>query len=96
MMKLSFLFKKKILAKLKEKPIFALMCLVMKMGWFFQFTFQIKNLKTQWICCFQSMMINHIMCTLKTLTDLCFTKQKIKTKNTFAEAVCNALVVKMC
>ena len=40
------------------------------------------------------MMINHIMCTLKTLTNLCFTKQKIKTKNTFAGAICNALVVK--
>ena len=33
------------------------------------------------------------MCTLKSLTDLCFTKQKTKTKNTFAEAVYNALVV---
>ena len=42
------------------------------------------------------MMINHIMCTSKILTDLCYTKQKIKTKNTFAEAVCYALVVKMC
>ena len=27
------------------------------------------------------MMINHIMCTSKILTDLCFTKQKIKTKS---------------
>ena len=33
---------------------------------------------------------------IKVLTDLCYTKQKIKTKKTFAEAVCNALVVKMC
>ena len=31
------------------------------------------------------MMINHIMCTLKILTDLCFTKQKIKAKNGFVE-----------
>ena len=23
-----------------------------KMGWFFQFLFQTKNLKTRWICCF--------------------------------------------
>ena len=30
----------------------ALTCLVMKMSWVFQFTFQIKNLKTRWICCF--------------------------------------------
>ena len=36
------------------------------------------------------------MCTSKILTDLCYTKQKIKTKNTFAEAVCYALVIKMC
>ena len=52
MMELSFLFKKKILARLKKRTIFASMCLVMKMSWFFQFMFQIKNLKTQWICCF--------------------------------------------
>ena len=51
MMELSFLFKKKILAILKKRT-FVLMCLVMKMSWFFQFTFQIKNLKTQRISCF--------------------------------------------
>ena len=33
---------------------------------------------------------------IKDLTDLCFTKQKIKTQNTFPRVVCNALVVKMC
>ena len=33
---------------------------------------------------------------LKFLTDLCFTKQRIKTKNTFARVVYSALVVKMC
>ena len=70
--------------------------MVMKMSWFFQFMFHIKNLKTQWICCFELMMINHIMCTLKILTDLYFTKQKIKTKNGFVEVVYNVLVVKMC
>ena len=36
------------------------------------------------------------MCTSKILTDLCFTKQRIKTKNTFAKVVCNVLVVKIC
>ena len=36
------------------------------------------------------------MCTSKILTDLCFTKQKIKTKNTFAKVVYSVLVVKMC
>ena len=52
MMELSFLGKKKILARLRWKTIYALTCLVMKMSWFFQFMFQIKNLKTQWICYF--------------------------------------------
>ena len=42
------------------------------------------------------MIINHIMCTSKILTDLCFTKQKIKTKNGFARVVYSVLVVKMC
>ena len=36
------------------------------------------------------------MSTSKTLTDLCFTKQRIKTKNTFVRVVYSALVVKMC
>ena len=35
-----------------------------------------------------------IMCTLKTLTDLCLMKQNIKAKNTFVEIVYNVLVVK--
>ena len=34
--------------------------------------------------------------TSKTLTDLCFTKQKIKTINGFVEAVYSVFVVKMC
>ena len=41
------------------------------------------------------MKTNHVMCTFKILTDLCFTKQKIKTKNGFVEVVCSVLVVKM-
>ena len=41
------------------------------------------------------MMINHIMCTLKILTDVFFAKQKIKTKNIFVRVAYNALVVKM-
>ena len=36
------------------------------------------------------------MCTLKILTDLCFTKHKIKTKNGFVEVVYSVLVAKMC
>ena len=39
------------------------------------------------------MVINRIMCTSMTLTDLCFTKQRI---NTFVRVVYSALVVKMC
>ena len=41
------------------------------------------------------MVINHIMYTSKILTDLCFTKQRIKTKNNFAKVVYSVLVVKM-
>ena len=36
------------------------------------------------------------MCTSKILTDLCFAKQRIKTKNTFAKVAYSVLVVKMC
>ena len=49
-MGLSFLYKKKILTKLKLKIIYALMCLVIKIDWFFQFILQIKKLKIQWSC----------------------------------------------
>ena len=42
------------------------------------------------------MVMNRIMCTSKILTDLCLTKQKIKTKNTFAKVVSSVLAVKMC
>ena len=33
---------------------------------------------------------------IRILTDLYFTKQRIKTKNTFSRVVCSVLVVKMC
>ena len=42
------------------------------------------------------MVINHITCTSKILTDLCFKKQKIKIKNTFARVIYSVLVIKMC
>ena len=42
------------------------------------------------------MMINHIMCTSKISTDLYFTKQKIKTKNSFVKVVYSVLVANMC
>ena len=43
---LNFLSLKKILARLKRKIIFALMCFVMKIIWFILFVYQIKKLKT--------------------------------------------------
>ena len=48
---IEFPVQEKDFSKTEKRSIFVLMCLVMKMSWFFQFTFQIKNLKTQWICC---------------------------------------------
>ena len=53
------------------------------------------QIKTRWICCLYLMVINRIM-YIKILTDLCFTKQKIKTKNGFVEVVYSVLVAKMC
>ena len=41
-------------------------------------------------------MISHIVCTSKILTDLCFTKQKIKTKTGFVGVVYSVLVVREC
>ena len=35
---------------MKQKTTFTSMCFVTKTSWFFQFTFQIANLKTRWIC----------------------------------------------
>ena len=67
----------------------------MKINWFFQFTFQIKNLKIRWICCLILRKTSHIMSISKILTDLCFTKQRIKTKNTFAKDFYSVLVVKI-
>ena len=89
MKELSFLCKKKILARSKHKIIFALTCLVIRMSWFIRFLFLRKNLKIPWIYYFYSKTINHIMCTSKILTHLCFIKRKIKIKNGFAKVVYN-------
>ena len=62
MMGLGFLVEKKILARLKWKTKFALTCIVMKTSWFFQSTFQIKNLKARWNCCSPLMKTSHITC----------------------------------
>ena len=42
------------------------------------------------------MIISHIMCIFKILTDLCFTKQKIKSKNGFVEVAYSVLIGKVC
>ena len=46
---LSFLCKKKILARSRYRIIFVLTCLVMSMSWSFRFLFLSKNLKILWI-----------------------------------------------
>ena len=95
-MTLGFLCEKKILERFRQKMAFALLCFVMKISCFFRSTFEIKKLKARWICCLQLMKISHIMCISKILTDEnTFTKQRIKTKNTFVSVVYSALVVKM-
>ena len=43
MIELNFLCKKKILASLKKRTIFALTCFVLKTSWLFQSTFQIQK-----------------------------------------------------
>ena len=49
MMGLTSVYEKIIFVRLKKGAPFALTFLVMKISWFFQNTFQIKNLKIQWI-----------------------------------------------
>ena len=88
-MELTFLQIKKILAKLKKRTTFALMCIVMKTSWFFQYTFQIKK--------FENLMdllliINENKSHYVYIKDCMFHK----TKNTFSRVVYSALVVKMC
>ena len=87
-----FLCEKKILARLKKRTVFALMCIVMKTGWFFQYTFQ-KTFETSMKLLLVIEKKIHITCVSKSLTDLCFTKQRIKTKNTFAKVLYSVLVI---
>ena len=60
----------------------------------------LKNIKNEDKQCFYGVMLdiitNHIMYTLKILTDLCFIKQKIKIKNGFIRVDYSVLVTKMC
>ena len=55
-----------------------------------------QSFKTQWIYCCLKMMIILIMCASKILTNLHFTKQKIKTKIGFVKVVYSVLVGKVC
>ena len=66
----------------------------MKTNCLFQITFQIKNLKTRF-CCLKLMKTSHIICISKIKTDLCLTKQRIKTEKTFVRIACSVLVVKI-
>ena len=63
------------------------MCFVMRSSWFSQYTFHTKNLKTRGIYYSQLMVTNYTMCTSKILTDLCFTKQRIKAKHPLLRVV---------
>ena len=67
----------------------------MKANWLFQFTFQNQNLKNSMDLLLVIMAINRVMRTSKILTDLRFTKRRIKTKYTFVRVAYNGLVVKM-
>ena len=49
--KTEFSVREKDISKIEKKKTFALMRFVMKIGEFFQSMFQIKSLKTHWICC---------------------------------------------
>ena len=44
--RIGFPVREKDFSKIEKRTIFALTCFVMKIRWFFQFNFQIKNLKT--------------------------------------------------
>ena len=73
---IKFPVSKKIIAKLKDKKIFELMCFVMKMDWLIMVMYQIKNLEIVWICCWCQVKISLVMCISKILTDSCLIKQK--------------------
>ena len=93
--KINLLYQRKILLKLKRKIKFVSMFFVLKTNWLVSFTYQIKNLKIQWIYCVYLMKINHTVSTSKILTDSGSIKQETKTKNTFAKDAYTVLVIKM-
>ena len=72
---LIFLCLRRILARLKRKTKFALMCFVMKTNWLILFIYQIKTL---WTYYWLVVKISHIMSKSRIFTDLCSTKQSVK------------------
>ena len=86
MMVLGFLCQKKILARLKGKTIFVLMCIVMKTKSFFEFKFQIKNSCHLWK---QVTLRIH-----QRFRQIYVSQNKTKTKNTFAKVVSSVLALK--
>ena len=56
-------------------------CFVMKTNWLIPFTYQIKKLKVQWICCLYLVKINHIMYT--DFDRFMFSETKSKNKKYF-------------
>ena len=90
MMGLGFLCekKKKILAKLKRKTTFALICFVTKTSWFFQSIIQIKNL----LLVTDENKSHYVY--IKDFDRFMFYKTKHKNKNVFARVAYSVLVVK--
>ena len=72
------------------------MCLVMKMSWFFQFTFQIKKIEDSMdlLLLIDDDKSHYVY--IKHFNRFMFHTKKIKTKNTFAKVFDSVLVVKMC
>ena len=86
MIGLGFLCEKKILGKLKKTKIFALACFVMKTHWLFLFTFQVKNLKTRWICCLYRLTQVTLCVCVKGFDRFIFHKTKNKNKKYFCKS----------
>ena len=82
--------KEKDFDKTELKTIFAFMCLVIKMGWFFQFMIQIKNLDSiDLLLLIDDDKSNYA--NIKDFNRFMFHKTKIKTKNGFVEVAYNFL-----
>ena len=91
------LYEKMILVRLKKRTTSALMYFVTKMGWFFQNTFQMEiHSESSMDLLFVTDGDKLYYVYIKTLAELYITKQRIKTRNGFVEAVYSVLVIKMC